>query len=98
MAYCFSYHAIDCRNREIRVLELLPGRENQPVRATFSIFSLNNGHSPRFEALSYMWGNRNDQVDIELNGMTFAVSGRLRQIFRDLRLPNESRLIWIDAV
>ncbi len=50
------YQPLDNDKKEIRVLDVLPGRKNSPVRCHIKIISLADGaRSPPYDALSYTW-------------------------------------------
>lgn len=52
------YHELplDSTKREIRVLDLLPGRSGDTLRAELRVISLDGNPAPSYEALSYTWG------------------------------------------
>ena len=85
-------------DREIRVLELLPGKEDESVRLNLAYKSLDA--LPPYEALSYTWGPITEKVDVVANasGNVLPVFANLHLILRHLRHPHEPRTMWIDAV
>lgn len=81
-----------------RLVELLPGKDGDPVVA--KLFAPGAIDSQAYEALSYVWGARDADETISLNGEPFTVSGNLAHALRCLR-PTEggnSRILWIDAI
>lgn len=54
--------------------------------------------SPQFEALSYVWGDANDTLSIQLKGDFFPVTRNLEAAIRRLRMKTEERVIWIDQL
>lgn len=89
----------------IRLLRLLPGASSDPLRIEFEIFDLEN-KPPYFEALSYAWGEPNPDHDAEV--VVLSSSGdslgslivweNLQSALQHLRLPDEPRMLWIDAL
>jgi hypothetical protein len=80
---------------EIRLLSLQPGHANETVKCTLQHTKLKS--FPRYEALSYMWGPKEYRT-IELDGKPYAVTENLWQALIHLRLEQETRTMWIDAI
>jgi hypothetical protein len=84
------------RGNQFRLLTVLPGSGSQLISCRL------NGHNidtaPAFEALSYVWGDLNDRLDIFVNNEVFAVTRNLYAALRRLRLPDKRRIVWIDAI
>ena len=53
---------------------------------------------PKFEALSYMWGDESAKETILLNGTQFNVGRNLWDALHYLRRKAENTLFWIDAI
>jgi hypothetical protein len=54
---------------------------------------------PRYEALSYCWGDQKDRIPINCNGSGgLEITQNLHSALLSLRLPNRLRLIWADAI
>lgn len=55
--------------------------------------------NPRYDALSYMWGDPLVTRQITLDDdETFLVTVPLENALRHIRLQNEIRYLWVDAV
>ncbi|RKL38091.1 hypothetical protein BFJ72_g7553 [Fusarium proliferatum] len=54
--------------------------------------------TPPYEALSYVWGSKQDPRHIYINGNRFAVTQNLFEALAYLRLPDSDRTLWIDAI
>jgi hypothetical protein len=54
--------------------------------------------NPRFEALSYTWGDKKNQKHIVLNGDTFLIRENIEAALRRLRYTNKLRILWVDAI
>lgn len=81
----------------IRVLDLEPGTGSDPIACRLSTVSLLD--NPVYEALSYTWGDPNEPRGfIVCNGDSIPVANNLKAAFQRLRLPNEIRSIWADAI
>jgi hypothetical protein len=51
-----------------------------------------------YDALSYQWGDQNPLFPISLDGQEFRVGRSLHDALKIMRRPDESRLVWIDAI
>lgn len=82
--------------KEIRVLVLQPGFKDDPINCSLNVVSL--GDEPDYEALSYVWGSPEDPVTITVNGNPLLVTQHAAEALNYLRLPEQSRTVWIDSV
>lgn len=84
---------------EIHLVHLQPGDVDDVVQ--FSIKHANLVDDPRYEALSYVWGDPDDASEALVEGSlfsTYEVRANLRSALFHLRHKNEERVIWIDAL
>lgn len=91
---------------QIRLVHLHPRRhpstgqpdneQNPEVVCTLSHASLND--VPKYQALSYVWGEQNVSKQISLNGNSFYVTRNLFDILERLRMRHEKRCLWVDAL
>ncbi|KAK8194552.1 heterokaryon incompatibility protein-domain-containing protein [Phyllosticta capitalensis] len=97
--------------QEIRVLEIEPGRFDDPICGRFDTISLvgvSRQNSSDFCALSYCWGEAQDPSrimlkanDVDGNGpatIPFDVSRNVEQAVRRLRGTTRPLRTWIDAI
>ncbi|KAF2749171.1 HET-domain-containing protein [Sporormia fimetaria CBS 119925] len=86
-----------------RLLELWPGEGADPFFCTLQ--NVNLGNTPaQFEALSYVWGReKSDDVLLcadesgDIRGQ-LEITRNLEQALRGLRLQDQRRVLWIDAI
>lgn len=83
-------------DREIRLLYLLPGREEDSIRCTTRVVSLDQ--HPDFETVSYVWGDRKEERDIEVSGKTIRITTNLYTGLLRLRYTKIERTLWIDQI
>lgn len=95
---------------EIRILTILPGRNNSPIRCTLKIERLNG--SPPYQALSYVWADNTEQdpeerflpdgttrlYPIELELKTFFITYNLNAALKELRDETNPLALWVDAI
>ncbi|XDG06316.1 hypothetical protein ABKA04_005931 [Annulohypoxylon sp. FPYF3050] len=99
----FQYTALNSSLREIRVLTILPGSFDEPLRVTIGTRSLDA--NPLYNALSYVWGdaasaNIPGNV-INIDGSEFPVTSNLLAALRYLRSvlgKVDPITLWVDAV
>ena len=93
------------QGRTIRLLNLLPGQDEDPVEC--ELFTADLDSKPSYEALSYVWGHPHEREepakwvqtkDINLNGELFAVQLNLFDCFQSIRSKTSRRTLWIDAI
>ncbi|KAM6529509.1 hypothetical protein FALCPG4_007645 [Fusarium falciforme] len=92
----YSLIPLEPKKREIRLLRLLPGGGDGPVKADLFRESLDN--SLDFSVLSYSWGPESDKVPITVQGMTVMITRNLHQCLLNLRSDTTPLVIWIDAI
>jgi hypothetical protein len=90
------YSPLDETKTQIRLLHLLPGVEEDPLHCAFSVISLDDG--TKFEALSYVWGDMNDRMPIQVEGQEVTVTRNLYQALKSLRYEERKRVVWADGL
>ncbi|KAJ4417738.1 hypothetical protein N0V82_006012 [Gnomoniopsis sp. IMI 355080] len=95
----YSY-PLDHRREEIRLLELTPGSPGSSVEIKLSTVSLSA--SPRYHALSYVWGDPSRSHKIISNGRELRITRNLEVALRHLRshlgTSVEALPLWVDAI
>jgi hypothetical protein len=82
---------------EMRVLELLPDLSaSSPINVRLSKAFV--AHPPKYQALSYVWGDSSEKVPILVDGKVFQIRKNLFAALKRLRPRNSSLLLWIDAI
>jgi ankyrin repeat protein len=82
---------------KIRLMELHPGDRNDTL--SFNLQEIDLADRPLYEALSYEWGAKVGTILVKANGgRILRITPNLKAALRRLRLPKESRLLWVDAV
>lgn len=87
---------LDLQAKQIRILRLLPGQRDDPIRC--ELYSAHLGDRPYYEALSYVWGDPNIVRPIFLDGRQVRVTENLETALRGLRLGDDTRHMWVDAL
>lgn len=83
-------------SKDIRLITLEPGFWDEPISCTIRVVSLDD--SPRYETLSYAWGDAQVKEPIQLNGHVVEVTVNLFSALKHLRSQMEKRVLWVDAL
>jgi hypothetical protein len=86
----------DCSGPTIRLLTLAPGSADDPIRCQIKVVPLST--NTKFETISYCWGDSSDRSSNICNSSSLAVPRNLASALQNLRLPNEPRTLWADAI
>lgn len=79
-----------------RVCELLPGKSGDPICC---LLHVGEWDKPReYEAISYAWGDPKVTVPVNVHGKRVYVTSNLHNGLSHLRLQDESRFLWADAL
>lgn len=94
----FTYDRLDSSVDGIRLVVLEPSLDPyEIVRCSLKYVAFSQ--KPKYEALSYTWGNQTEnEVNILINGKLFAVGHNLWEALRDIRSSTDERILWIDAI
>ncbi|XPT04626.1 hypothetical protein M3J09_013702 [Ascochyta lentis] len=91
------YSPLDPNLAQFRTIVLLPGVWSDPIHCQLKVHSLDN--APRYETISYAWGDPQDTRQIIVDGAHLAIPSSLELCLRHLR-SSESALtdLWADAI
>jgi len=81
----------------IRVLKLQPGDNNEDIDCSLEIVDIEQ-FKGSYEAISYVWGNPNDTVNVQCNGQRVPITVSLADALRTFRHASEPRVLWADAL
>ncbi|KAI0912514.1 HET-domain-containing protein [Ustulina deusta] len=90
------YNHLDQSKHQVRLLRLLPGHGSESVHC--ELFTISLDEPIEFEALSYVWGSKKDDVEIVLGGQVKTVTRNLGSALHHLRNDEKERVLWVDAV
>lgn len=93
-----NYRALDPAKKDIRVLEVAPGKAGDVIRCTLRHVSLLGEPAPVYETISYCWGAPGEPAYLELNGELVAVPASSEATIRRLRYTDRPRVLWLDAI
>ena len=94
----YQYFPLDSAGGEIRLLTLLPGAFSQRIEIELNITTLQIGHIPKYEALSYCSGSSKNPKTIFVNGDSLSVTESLAMALPYLRVIYRPGVLWIDAI
>ncbi|KAH6972338.1 heterokaryon incompatibility protein-domain-containing protein [Ilyonectria sp. MPI-CAGE-AT-0026] len=84
------------RSFEIRLLAIHPGKEDSPVECSLHHQKLRGGRG--YEAVSYVWGDSNNMLEIVCNEKPRSVRKNLYDALTQLRRPDKERFVWVDML
>lgn len=93
-----SYRALDRSRKETRLLDVLPGSGEEPVRASVVYEFLSDDQINPYETISYTWGDPTLRGEVEIDGSIIDVPASSAATLRCMRRPDTCRRVWIDAV
>jgi hypothetical protein len=91
-----EYDAPPTARPVVRVLELFPGNESDPVEIAPKEEHLKE--NLRYEAISYCWGNPSGRSPIFCHGRLLLVPRKLEVALRNIHDPKHSKIFWADAI
>lgn len=94
----FEYEQLLSKDH-IRILELLPGTKDDTIRCNLTS-EFHQDTENTYDAISYVWGNPNDTVEIICCDKILSITSSLAEALRTIRSknPETSRRLWADAI
>lgn len=83
-------------DQSIRLIQLLPGKQHQKVQCRLQTVSTQS--CPEYEAISYVWGPRNERTHILCHGKLVKIPTNLLHCLQRLRHEKKPRILWADSV
>ena len=83
--------------QEIRLIEILPGSQVDTVVIRL-LHTFLNAKRAKYDALSYVWGDKSDPVNIICDGHPLSITKNLHAALVQLREDGVHTPIWIDAI
>ncbi|KAF2714056.1 HET-domain-containing protein [Pleomassaria siparia CBS 279.74] len=90
----YEYHTLP--DGCIRLLKILPGHWNDPLRCQLVPVVLCEDHP--YEAISYTWGDSTDTSEIECDQQILTITNNLKDALFRLRAVLRERIVWADAI
>lgn len=90
------YSPLNVSRKEIRLLHIHPAAWNDGIECYMEIVSLKD--YPKFQAISYVWGDTTNKLSITVNGQELAVTQNVVTGLQRLRATGETLALWLDAV
>lgn len=97
----YHYQPLDNEAEYIRLLYLLPAEPSTDIRVDLVHTRLTKEDVPKYEALSYAWGESDtpEVINVGQEGdVTLAVTRSLFQALPYLRYRDKRRVLWVDAI
>ncbi|KAK3321917.1 heterokaryon incompatibility protein-domain-containing protein [Apodospora peruviana] len=95
----FTYQPLDPDNRELRLVRL---RQKDPQsrqdKIELDLKHVSMSHDISYAAVSYVWGDATDTVDIIISGESFRIGRNLHAALAQFRQNGVDSWLWIDAI
>jgi hypothetical protein len=93
------YQELKAEDFEIRLLTILPSADfSAPISCRIHVTALAQSPPPKYRALSYVWGDPRNTLEISLNGVSLQVTINLASALRHIRDKEEEVVLWADAI
>lgn len=92
------YRTLDRKRNEIRLLTVKASQHDDPIVGSLHHVSLSAWRKPKYETVSYRWGDTSVKFSINVDGVDVAVPKGAIEALRRLRLPDQDRVLWMDSV
>lgn len=93
----YVHQALDQDRFEIRLLRLRPAQDHDS-NVHCNLITIPLAEGPRYEALSYTWGDQREEGTVSIDDSEFHVTANLHTALRYLRTTDRDRILWVDAM
>lgn len=80
-----------------RVLKSRPDNWDDEIECDLTIRAF-EGSRKEYDAISYVWGDSNETVNVTCDGKEVPMSISLQDALRNFRHPSHIRRLWADAI
>ncbi|KAI7467628.1 hypothetical protein KC351_g13972 [Hortaea werneckii] len=96
----YAYQPLDKESLQIRLLTVYPATDPSevPVKCSLSHANLGQEPKPEYETISYTWGQSKECKIVMLDDCPLNVPVSAERAIRRMRLRDQSRVLWIDAI
>ena len=92
------YRPLDHSRKEIRLLNVKPGRRDDIICCSFEHAILSQEFSTPYETISYVWGDAKLRGSVHLHDQPTDVPLSTETVLRQMRYKDRERILWIDAI
>ena len=93
----FFHSRLVTKTDGIRLLTVEPAKDSEGT-ITCKLRDITFAEKPKYEALSYTWGDEIAKKRIYVNGKEFQVGRNLYDALKHLRRVDQPRILWVDAI
>ncbi|GIZ48350.1 hypothetical protein CKM354_001141500 [Cercospora kikuchii] len=95
----YNYKSLCSDCQEFRLLDVQPAEPSETlVKCTLRHANLKDEPVPRYETISYVWGDSQKLGTLVINGKAYIYAASSVEALRRTRYSNAIRTVWIDAV
>ena len=101
-ASVYQYEALDSSSRDIRLLSILPGLQDDALHLRLRTYPLEDAIDARYDAVSYMWGSADHLHEAYIDGKIMYLRDNIFRFFKHCRdtafISKRLANLWVDAV
>lgn len=90
------YQPLRHAKNEIRLILIAPGQKDDKVACRLEVVSLDQ--LPRYDTLSYTWGNPETTSEILVNDNPVSITATLHNALHSIRHPRRTVTLWADGL
>lgn len=94
----FQWRTLDKTRSQIRILDLDAGVAKSPLSGHLRHVSLDVLEKPRYETISYAWGETTLAGHISVDSGIINIPASAVSALRHMRMPDKPRALWIDCI
>ena len=94
----YPYKPLSSSSKEFRLITVSAGEGDDSLMCTLSHEDLGTCPPPTYETISYCWGDASIRDILTLNDIPISVPASTAAALRRVRLSDEARVVWLDAV
>lgn len=95
----YEYKSLHPDCKEFRLLDVQPAEPwDTLVKCTLRHANFNDERLPKYESISYVWGDAQELDTLVIDGKQYQFSANSVAALRRTRHPSVIRTVWIDAV
>jgi len=92
------YQELDQAEKESRLILIQPGHKTDALRCSMRTFSLLERPLPKYETISYVWGDATLRSTVHVNHEKLEIPSSAAAVLRRMRDTQCERIVWIDSL
>lgn len=94
----YIHSPLNRENFELRLIRFNVLEHKPPESLTLELRHVSLREEVPYGAISYVWGDQNERVEVEINGEPFPIGHNLFAVLRQLQLNGVKTWLWVDSI